>query len=764
MTLRRGWAALLALMLALSGPMAFAEAAQTPEEAAMAAEESEMAEAPVEEVEVLLGEEPEAAPAEPEAPLPEEEASDDQPMAASPDEPPPQTAAEPAGPLVSLSMPGQMILGLDESVCLEPTPAPAGAFYSLTFKSDKKKVLAVDVATGRVTGKKKGRATVTITADNGVTTVVRITVAGKPKKIGLAAPEKAGVGDRFTCKVTYPKGTGGGYTLTSDAPGVLRVEADGSVTALAQGTATLTATSYNKKTSAATVRVLPAATALWLDRTAADVGQGGTLRLTAGMPDGQAGVLQFSSSDGGIAAVDADGVVTGVGLGTATITARTAGGIEDRCAVRVLPAPKSLSLNAKKITLGAGEQVQLAATLQPEGTACTLSYKSSKPKIAEVSDDGVITAKKKGGATVTVKAHNGVSARVKVTVKAAPKKVSLALDSPTLAVGGATVARVKLPKNTAGGLTFSSDNPAVATVAADGRVTAVAEGKANITVTTYNGKSAGATLTVGQQADEEHGEVSGPFEITFMNIGRNDGILIHCGGEWAFIDSGMHQQGVKAVKYMRAQGVDKLKYYIGTHAHKDHVGGGTYILAQIPVDEVIVPHGGVTRKIKAYAENAEEKKAVKSARYRVVKRGEKFYIGGAECLVLGPVKIRKCDPGSCEENGNSLVLRVTYGSNTFLLTGDASGTEITEIQKASPGCLRAQVYKNAHHYGMQKYAAKLCQPQITVFSTSNKCQPSAEFINYLKKLGSRIYITSSNRNGHVKIVSDGTNLTVTTEK
>ena len=67
-----------------------------------------------------------------------------------------------------------------------------------------------------------------------------------------------------------------------------------------------------------------------------------------------------------------------------------------------------------------------------------------------------------------------------------------------------------------------------------------------------------------------------------MNVGRNDGILIHCGGEWAYIDSGLHQQGVKAVKYMRAQGVDKLKYYIGTHAHKDHVGGARVILANSP--------------------------------------------------------------------------------------------------------------------------------------------------------------------------------------
>ena len=752
MKLRKLLSVLLALMLALGGLAAFAE--ETVGEMPMVALDSEAVEAPVAEIETVLDE--------------GEEESGDQPMDIETDELPPEEAGEPgeepapAGPLEKLSLPGQMTIGLGEKVRLAPEPTPAGAEYTLTYKSSKKKIVSVNADTGEIKGKKKGTANITVTADNGVTATVKVTVVKAPKKVTLTAPDKVGVGDSFRCKVTYNAKTGGGYKLTSDKADVLRVEADGSLTALAKGTATLTATSFNGKKGTAKVQVLSAPTSMWLNQTEASVGLGGTLKLTHGTPEGEAGVLRYSSSDKGVAAVDADGVVTGASLGTAVITARTTGGIEDQCTVTVLPAPKSMKLSTNKITLGKGQQVQLGVTLQPEGSEGTLTFTSSKENVAAVTRDGMITAKKKGKSTITVKTHNGIKATVKVTVKGAPKKVSVTLDNPWLSVGDTAHAKIKLPKNTAAAnSTFTSDNPAVATVSANGTVTAVGEGTAHIIATTFNGKSGKAEVTVTKRIDP--GE-SGLCEITFMNIGRNDGILIHCGGEWAFFDSGMYQQGVKAVKYMRAQGVDKLKYYVGTHAHRDHVGGAPYILDKIPTGQVIITHKKVATQIKKFATNKSEKSATKAASYHVVKRGEKFYIGGAECLVLGPVSITSCAPGDVKENSNSLILRVTFGSNTFLLTGDATGPEITKIQKTNPGCLKAQVYKNGHHNGTQKYLAKLCSPQITVFSTDSRSLPSSDFISYLKKLGSKVYITANNRNGHVRIISDGTHLTVKTQK
>ena len=91
------------------------------------------------------------------------------------------------------------------------------------------------------------------------------------------------------------------------------------------------------------------------------------------------------------------------------------------------------------------------------------------------------------------------------------------------------------------------------------------------------------------------------LRVHFMDIDRNDGILIECDGEAAFIDSGTHAYGVKAVGYMQSAGVEKLTYYIGTHAHRDHVGGGAPILLAMEPEAVLVPHAGVRRQIKKRA-------------------------------------------------------------------------------------------------------------------------------------------------------------------
>ena len=253
-----------------------------------------------------------------------------------------------------------------------------------------------------------------------------------------------------------------------------------------------------------------------------------------------------------------------------------------------------------------------------------------------------------------------------------------------------------------------------------------------------------------------------PLEVIFMDIGRNDGIVIQCDGEYAFIDSGVYGKGVKAATYMKGLGITRLKYYIGTHAHKDHVEGASAILAAFDVDEVIVSHEGTAKLIRQSATNSIEEAAVREAEYRVVKAGQVFSLGSAEFLVLGPIKIVRAGFRDDAENSNSLVLRLTYGESTFLFTGDATRTELKQIEQANPGCLRAQVIKNPHHDNLQRYLVKCGKPLITVFSTGKDSLPSSEFLRFLKKEGSSWYITAPNRDGNVMISSDGKKLKVTT--
>ncbi len=143
----------------------------------------------------------------------------------------------------------------------------------------------------------------------------------------------------------------------------------------------------------------------------------------------------------------------------------------------------------KALTLGVKEKF----TLEVPGA----TFDSSKKSVASVSGAGVVKGKKKGSAVIRVLVDGEEVGRCAVKVLPAPKKVTLSAEKLTLTVGDTARLKVKLPRKTASNrLTWSSGNKSVATVDAEGVVTAVGEGKAKITVETFNGKKASCTVAV----------------------------------------------------------------------------------------------------------------------------------------------------------------------------------------------------------------------------------------------------------------------------
>ena len=250
------------------------------------------------------------------------------------------------------------------------------------------------------------------------------------------------------------------------------------------------------------------------------------------------------------------------------------------------------------------------------------------------------------------------------------------------------------------------------------------------------------------------------LEVHFMDIGRNDGIVIICDGEAAFIDSGWYEFGIQARDYMQRLGITHLKYYIGTHAHKDHVNGASPILLAFSPEAVLQPHADVGKLIIEGAVTKEERAAAEAANYINVSVGQTYSVGGATITVLGPLKLRRFyDPDDGYENFNSLILRLDYGENSFLLTGDAYASMLKDIEAVNPGALKCDVFKNPHHDGAPKIDELLItSPQYVIFSTSDKHQPTSEALARVGDVGARAMITSTNQNGHIVFHSDGHNL------
>lgn len=127
----------------------------------------------------------------------------------------------------------------------------------------------------------------------------------------------------------------------------------------------------------------------------------------------------WTSSKPKVATVSQDGKVIPKKKGKTKITARIANGkkVTWKIKVKELKA-KKISLK-KKVTLYEGETLKLKAKLKPKGSTAKIKWKSSKKKVASVSKNGTVTARKKGKAVITAQLPNGKKAKCKVTVKKA---------------------------------------------------------------------------------------------------------------------------------------------------------------------------------------------------------------------------------------------------------------------------------------------------------------------------------------------------------
>ena len=159
-------------------------------------------------------------------------------------------------------------------------------------------------------------------------------------------------------------------------------------------------------------------TGITLDKEAVSVEVKGntTLAATVAPEDASDKSVTWTSSSTSIATV-MDGVVTGVKAGTATITATTVNGLKASCKVTVVVPPSSVSIYPTSKTLKPSETVTLSATVSPSSAYDkSVSWTSSNDAVAEVDEEGVVTAISPGTATITATTINGKTATCKVTV------------------------------------------------------------------------------------------------------------------------------------------------------------------------------------------------------------------------------------------------------------------------------------------------------------------------------------------------------------
>ena len=370
-------------------------------------------------------------------------------------------------------------------------------------------------AGGLVTSVAPGTVTIRATAD-GKSGEVTLSVSPRPVGAVVVTPAAisitVGGSQQLAAAVSDTAGgplTDRAVSWSSSDPSIVSVSPSGVVSAAGVGGPVTITASAEGKSGAATVTVTPVPVAtVALEPGSASLRVGASTRFRVVARDGAGNVLAgraatLVTSNAAVATVDASGLLTAVGVGTATLTA-TVEGKTAVAEITVVPVPvASLAIEPATASIQVGATLQLRVVARDAAgnvlTGRAVSLTSSNPAIVAV-DASRATGVAEGTARVTATSE-GQSAVAEITVSPVPV-ASLAIEPATASVAvGATLQLRVVARDAAGNVltgrpvTLTSQNGGVATVDAASRVTGVAEGTTRITATS-EGKTASAEITV----------------------------------------------------------------------------------------------------------------------------------------------------------------------------------------------------------------------------------------------------------------------------
>ena len=313
-----------------------------------------------------------------------------------------------------------------------------------------------------------------------------------PSSIQLSASTatlETGLTKKINASV-YPTGAYDALSWTSSNPKVAQVSSNGTITAVASGSAVITAKTANGKT--ASVDVLVKTPTVKLSAISKTMYRGETTKLTATSSNKKP--VSWTSSDPTIASVDSNGTIKTLKNGTVKISASANGG-KATCTITV---KEPIQISATTSSIYRGKTTTLKAI---PAYSTTITWMSSNPLIATVSSNGVVTGKKAGTVTITAKAFGKSVAK---TIKVVEPSLKVT-GSTSLYRGKTTTLKATTSYSTK--VTWTSSKPSIATVSSNGVVTSKKAGTVTITAKAF-GKSVTKTIKVVEPSLKVTGSTS----------------------------------------------------------------------------------------------------------------------------------------------------------------------------------------------------------------------------------------------------------------
>jgi len=259
--------------------------------------------------------------------------------------------------------------------------------------------------------------------------------------------------------------------------------------------------------------------------------------------------------------------------------------------------------------------------------------------------------------------------------------------------------------------------------------------------------------------------VNGTLELHFINVGQSVSTLVVTpSGETLLIDTGhFRDDGEHVLSYLQRHDIERIDHLVVTHNDADHIGGNAAIIEYYETEaggigEINDP--GIGAQTQTYNDYLD---AVEAHDVDLVetREGDPLPVEGVETQVMGPP-----DPYIENEarNENSLVLKLTHGETSFLLTGDAEDDQEAYLVDQYGAQLRSTVMKAGHHGSKSSTGEPVldgAQPRAVVISSAYDSQyghPNEETLGRLAERSISTYWTATH--GNIVFVSDGERVTV----